>query len=253
MRLARPGPPDSSPEHREPPPFAETLRSLRPISEVASIGARVLEDMGLGEASAVPCTAEVPTPLDFSVLHFVVLPQQSVWLDFALEAGRAPLEALHQAILGSDATADADLEDLLRETMNLIHGALKLALKGDGLDVLIPVVPLSIARDAVSHVNGGLCVQRRHILSVGTIALRLTMIARFSPVLLKPLRDFDTANVLAEPLVPGTDDGLILIQRGTMLDTRVMRKVRALAEFDDGQRTHAVIEPSPLARQVHAT
>ncbi|RME67941.1 MAG: hypothetical protein D6781_12075 [Verrucomicrobia bacterium] len=230
--------------------FGEMIRSLDPVFQVDSLAANTLAEMGLGEASATPCEDGDMQRLDFSVLHFVLIPEKATWLDFMLEADRASIGKIFEMFSGISEAADEDLEDMLRETMNLIHGSLKSAFKSQGIDVIIPVVPQSVASNLLSHVAGGVSVQSRHLLKVGDISLRMTMIARPSPLVRKKLADIGVANVLAEALKPDDNDEIVLINRGTMINSKLLRKVHDLAEYDSEGRKAAVFEPSPLARLV---
>jgi hypothetical protein len=78
------------------------------------------------------------------------------------------------------------------------------------------------------------------------IQLRFTLFAYFSPPTMKALKEIKIANVLAEPLRPGGNSDLVLINKGTMLNARALKKVTDLAEFSSRTLTHPVYNPSPL-------
>jgi hypothetical protein len=135
--------------------------------------------------------------------------------------------------------------------MNMIHGVVKVAFKEDGSEVIIPVVPQSIESDRIVRYPGICCTHSRYIFKLPGAILRLTLVARISPVVHKPLNDLTLATVMAEGLTPEGSDDLILIKKGTMLNKRVLAKVRDMANFDGDPRTHPIIEPSPYAKLIN--
>ena len=238
------GPPAGQPDE----PLHRNLANLQPIFELDQIAGKVLEEMGLGTVSASTDIDRKPAHVDFSVLHFVILPQKSAWLDFMLEADRASALMLYEAFSGVSEASDDDLEDVLRETMNMIHGSLKIAFKSCGVDVIIPLVPQSVRSTRLQGTSGGYSLHSCHVLAIGEIKLRLTMVARVAPITRKRLKNFRLAEVLVEPLAPDGDENLVLVNKGTMLNKRVLDKIMAMAEYEqDESSMHAVVEPSPLA------
>ncbi len=231
------------------PPAAsnQSLADLRPIFELDRIIARVLEEMGLGTANPSTDIENQPHKVEFSVLHFLILPQRSAWLDCMLETDRASALKIFETFSGTSEATDDDLEDVLRETMNLIHGSLKVAFKGAGVDVIIPLVPQSIASEKLTGSPGGFSLQSRHTFNLEGVSLRFTMIARVSPITRKQLRSFRLAEVLVDPIAPEGEDQLVIVKKHTMLNKRLLAKVRNMADYEPEAKMHAIIEPSPLA------
>lgn len=227
--------------------FNETLTELRSIFTLPQVVSAVLEDMGLGSVAVTGDRESPASRVDFSVLHFIILPQKSAWLDFLLETDRASALKIYETVSGVSEASDADLEDMLRETMNMIHGALKIAFKKDRVDVIIPVVPQSIATVRLAAAAGGYSLQSRHVFAGAGIKLRLTMVARVSPVTRKQLSKFHLAEVLVEPVSADGNDALVLVKQNTMLNKRMLEKIHNLAECEPETKTHPVIEPSPFA------
>jgi hypothetical protein len=232
------------------PAFAETLRSLRPVFEMDRLTASMLEEMGLGSFESSTLIEDHLKSVDFSVLHFVILPEKSAWLDFLLETDRPSILKIYETFSGVSEAEDSDLEDMLRETMNMIHGALKTAFKKDGVDVIIPLVPQSIASFRLTNAPGGLSLQSRFVFKTDGIALRMTMIAHVAPITRKQMSNFRLAEVLVDPIAPEGDENLVIVKKHTMLNRRLLAKVHDMAEYDSQPRTHAIIEPSPLAKLI---
>jgi hypothetical protein len=230
--------------------FAQFVANLKPIFEIEKLVSQVIEDMGLGPVISNTISDEQVGTAVFSVLHFVILPQRSAWIDFLLETDRASAKALYKTFSGTTEQSDDDLEDVLRETMNMIHGVLKVAFKEEGSDVIIPVVPQSIASERIVQSPGGYSVNTCHQFETAGIRLRLRIVARMAPITYKLLNELSLANVLAEPLAPEGSDELVLVKKGTMLNKRVLKKVREMADFDGEVRMHPVIDPSPYAKLV---
>lgn len=230
--------------------FGTMLANLRPIFELDRLVSNVLDEMGLGPVTASTKVDHVPGGTDFSVLHFVILPRKAAWLDFLLETDRASALKIYEAISGVSEAADSDLADVLRETMNLIHGSLKSALKKEVVDVIIPVVPQSIPTEKLVGAPGGYSLQSRHLFLMAGASLRLTMVARIAPVTRKQLRQFRLSQVLVEPISPEGDSQLVIVKQHTMLNKRTLEKVQNMADYEPDLKTHAVIEPSPLASLV---
>lgn len=240
--------PDAAPTRSQ---SAETLAlaSLLPIVEIERFAVKVMADMGLGDATASTDVKHALAQVDFSVLHFIILPKCSAWLDLMLETDRASALKIFEMFGGTPDCADTDLEDVLRETMNLLHGNLKVAFKESGQDVIIPVVPQSIASHKLTGATGGCSLQSRHVIICDGIKLRLTMIARVAPVIRKKLNNVRLAEVLVEPIGvgPDGDEQVAVVKKHTMLNKRILAKLWDMAEFAPEDETHATIEPSVLA------
>lgn len=231
--------------------IGQIVANLKPVFAIKKLVTQVFDDMGFGPVESYTDTSGRELCVDFSVLHFVLLPQKSAWIDFLLEVDRPSSQALYQMFSGVKEQSDADLEDVLRETMNMIHGVVKVAFKEDGTDVIIPVVPQSVASDRIMR-NPGICsTHSRHIFKLPGVILRLSLVARISPIVRKSLKDLSVATVLAEPLSPEGSEDLIIVKKGSMLNKRVLEKVRDMANFDGDARTLPVIEPSPYARLIN--
>jgi hypothetical protein len=238
----------SNPVPSDPDHGLKPLAELPPIFELDRIVTRVLADMGLGQATTSEDVQSRAEFADFSVLHFLILPQRSAWLDFMLETDRKSAERIFELFSGSsEAASDADLADVLRETMNMIHGSLKASFKEAGADVIIPLVPQSIEPYKLCGDLGGCTLQSRHMFRLPGVSLRLTMIARVAPIAHKELKNFRIAEVLVDPLTSGEDGQLALVKKHTMLNKRLLEKVRRMMAFANDTSVHAVIEPSPLA------
>lgn len=231
----------------EPKCTPRLLADLQPIVEFEHVVAKVLGDMGLGAATISTEVTAHTSRLDFSVLHFLILPQHSVWLDLMLETDRASALKIFETFSGVTGAVDDDLEDVLRETMNLIHGSLKLGFKDAGVDVIVPVVPQSIASEKIINTSATSCLHLHHVFGFPGISLRFALLAHASPVRHKELKDFRIAEVLMEPLAPEGEGMPAIVKTHTMLNRRLLNKVRDMASFDGDDRTHAVIAPSPLA------
>jgi Chemotaxis phosphatase CheX len=238
---------NSPPAPADPSDGLQPLADLPPIFELDRIVSHVLADMGLGEATTTAEAQGRADFADFSVLHFLILPLRSVWLDFMLETDRKSAQQVFKIFSGVDETDDSDLADVLRETMNMIHGSLKAAFRQAGVDVIIPIVPQSIESDKLVGDLGGSTLLKRHLFRLAGVTLRLTMIARVAPITHKELKHFRLAEVLVDPINSAEGEQLAIVKKHTMLNKRLLEKVRGMAAFDHDASTRAVIEPSPLA------
>lgn len=238
-----------SPQPGASPSVQQVLATLCPLAETEALVANTLVEMGLGEFSTVRDPAEACnfTP-EIGIVHFILMPDKSAWFDLLLETDRASARNLYQTFSGmeADGVPDADLVDVIGETLNLIQGKLKAVFKSQGNDLLVPSVPQSIPPEKVPGRVAHNAIHTRHLFKTPGITIRFTLYTYFSPVQRKPLRELSVATVLAEPLHPMENADLVLINRGTMLNHRSLRKVASLAEFAPRNLTHAVIEPSPL-------
>jgi len=230
--------------------FQQMLATLRPVLELNRLVAGVLDDMGLGPVVASDASAETPPAGDFHVLHFLLLPNKEAWCDFLLETDRDSALKIYQTLSGETNAGDADLHDVLRETMNMIHGSLKIAFKRDAGEVIVPVVPQSITTEKLHEAAPGYSLQSRHVFAAPGLVLRLTMIAHLAPVARRPLDQLHLSQVLVEPLASDGNSELVLVKRHTMLNQRMLDKVHNLAECEPAGRTLPVIEPSPMASVV---
>jgi CheY-like chemotaxis protein len=246
--LPTPGAPTPAPSTFGTPSVQEVLEAICPLAEMDQILERTLADMGLGEAALVTDAAstEAFRP-EIGIVHFMILPEKSTWLDLLLETDRRSARALYALFAGGgDNVPDSDLVDVMGETLNMIQGLLKATFKSKGVELLVPLVPQSIPPDQVPARSVANAIHSRHLFRLEGIELRFTLFAYVSPIQQKLLRDLAVANVLAEPLRPPGNPELVLINKGTLLNKRVLKKVSSVAEFAPRRLTHPVFEPSPL-------
>lgn len=238
-----------SPHPGASPSLQQVLNTLCPLAEVGSLVGQTLAEMGLGDPVPVEDAAVaagfVP---EIGVVHFIIMPDKSAWLDLLLETDHASALALYQLFAGVEDpdVPEADLVDVIAETLNMIQGKLKAVFQAQGTDLLVPAVPQSIPPEKVAGRVAHNAIHARHLYSLPGMSLRFTLYAYFSPVQRKRLHELTTANVLAEPLRPMDNADLVIINKGTMLNKRALQKVANLAEFAPRNLTHPIIEPSPL-------
>ena len=226
------------------------LNALCTPEDIEQLVTQTLADMGLGDAAVIrdPAALTAFNP-EISIMHFIIVPDKSIWLDLVLETDKASAVSLYQTFTGitDETVPESDLIDSLGETLNMVHGALKLAFRGKDFEVIVPVTPQPIPSARLRGQIQDQAVQSRALYEFAGSRLRFTVIAYSSPVQRKPLKDLHVANVLAEPLCPVGNANLVLINKGTMLNRRSLSKVSNMTEFAPQNLTHPVIEPSPLA------
>ena len=231
------------------PTLDQILTTLMPLAQLESIVAQTLTDMALGEPVPVSDTEVLAKFVpQIGIVHFMIMPDRSAWLDLLLETDHASALKLYQTFTGmeGDDVPVADLTDVIGETLNMIQGALKATFKAGGEELLVPMVPQSIPPEKVPGRVSHSTIHSRHLYHFDGVQLRFTLYAYFSPVQRIPLRELTVASVLAEPLRPVDNDELVLINKGTLLNDRAMKKVANLAEFAPRNQLHSVIAPSPL-------
>lgn len=231
------------------PTLEQILTTLMPLAQLETMVGQTLTDMGLGDATPVtdPEVLAKFVP-QIGIVHFMLMPDRSAWLDLLLETDHDSALNLYQTFtgMGAEEVADTDLVDVIGETLNMIQGALKATFKASGEELLVPLVPQSIPPDQVPGRVSHSTIHSRHLYQLEGVLLRFTLYTYFSPVQRKPLRELTVASVLAEPLRPVDNDELVLINKGTLLNDRAMKKVANLAEFAPRNQLHSVMEPSPL-------
>lgn len=234
------------------PSLQHILETLCPLAELDDMITRTLSEMGLGDVTPTtdPAAIESFDP-EIGIVHFMILPEKSTWLDLLLETDRKSALALYQLFAGGgDNVPDSDLTDVMNETLNMIQGSVKAAFKTKNVELIVPLVPQNLPPEKMPVRAPANAVHSRHLYRLDGIDLRFTLLTYLSPIQQKPLRELGLANVLAEPLRPIGNADLVLINRGTLLNQRALKKVSSVAEFAPAKLTHPVFEPSPLTELI---
>ena len=227
----------------------ENVDSIPGLKTFHDLIARTLSDMCLGDAEPVelPGRPKSPPP-EYSMLHCMLLPEKSLWLDFLLECDRESAIMLFQTFVGGESPTAADLQDSLGETLNMIQGAFKTAFRAQSLDVITPVVPQAVSSEKLAVLALAEALRKTYKFDFGNMHLLFTMVAHNAPLINKRCDEIALADVLAESLRPNDGSDLVLIQKGTLLNVRYLKKVRDIAEFAGPAWRHQVIKPSPIAK-----
>ena len=228
----------------------EILAEIMPAEAVEQLVAETLFSMGFSE-SEPEIQPDRPLQNPFSLVHFLILPEKTLWLDLLLEAEKTASQKLFEAFSGMDAdsASDSDLMDALGETLNLIQAALKARFKAAKCDILTPIVPQFVPPDKLPP-NIQQAIYCRNIYSLGEIQLRFTLFAHGRQVTRKPLKALSLGDVLVEPLRPDEASDLVIINKGTQLVGRYLEKAAGVAENAPQKMYQPIVEPSLLGLAV---
>ncbi|WCJ58242.1 hypothetical protein NXS98_10945 [Fontisphaera persica] len=228
----------------------QILAEIMPAEGVEQLVAETLFSMGFSESEPeIRPDRSLENP--FSLVHFLILPGKTLWLDLLLEADRPSSRKLFEAFSGMDAegAADSDFMDALGETLNLIQAALKARFKAAKYDILTPIVPQYVPPDKLPpgiHQS----IYSRHLYAMGDIELRFTLYVHGRPVTKKPLKALTLGDVLVEPLRPDEESDLVIINKGTLLAGRYLEKAAGVAENAPQKLYQPIVEPSLLGLAV---
>jgi CheY-like chemotaxis protein len=241
--------PDGSPGSGSGAVIAKTLSALQSPDEVQALVDRTLADMGFGDPVSTRVRKETDAMRpEIDLVHFMILPEKLLWLDLLLETNLASAGALFRTFTGMDDSEVplSDLVDSIGETLNMIQGNLKAQFKAKGAELLVPLVPQAIPSERVEARCSSTAIFSRSLHRVEGMLFRFTLFAYPCPLQRKHLGDIARADVLAEPLRPADNSDIVLINRGTLLTNRYLKKVENLAEMAPRNFTAPVFEPSPL-------
>lgn len=226
------------------------LHEILPPEAVEQLVAETLFSMGFSETEPA-IQEDRPLEHPFSLVHFLILPDKTLWLDLLLEADKSSSRKLFEAFSGMDAdgAADSDLMDALGETLNLIQATLKARFKAAKCDILTPIVPQYVPPEKLPP-GVHQAVYCRNLYVMGEIQLRFTLYVHGRPVTKKPLKALTLGDVLVEPLRPDEASDLVIINKGTQLVGRYLEKAAGVAENAPQKLYQPIVEPSLLGLAV---
>jgi CheY-like chemotaxis protein len=111
----------------------------------------VFSGMGVTLKSEIP-PKELPEGNVFAAWVGVAIPSAPVWLDVLLTAGEACAKAVTKDLLGLSKVQDSDVNEMFAELQNMVQGALRRYLEGNGHKPVIQLaIPRAGSRDEAIH------------------------------------------------------------------------------------------------------
>ena len=228
-------------------PLFGALRELKPFTENAKMLETAL--LGLGVSSIhmeTPKNRLEPTPGELSVWSVIILPEKEIWFDLLIQADRKSASKLVETVLGTTDAGESDLEDFLREILNLLQGTFKTAFQRAGMEVITPVIPKPVGSDKVPSWCRALQFPLHYRFTTDDILLKMTLFPYLAAPAQKPSELLSISNVLTQAVSLPGDANVILFNKGTMLTKRYLEKLRNIAEMETKTLTYEAVAASVL-------
>jgi DNA-binding response OmpR family regulator len=240
--------------HEPTPPNVRTTLStindkLRKVQTLVNSTPLMIEAIsGLGIEPVVEVEKHVfadkePT---FAMWCTIVAPQASIWVDVLVESDRKSSMLLFQKLTGMPAESGRDALDTVGEVVNIVQGAIKSGLQGEGHEVMTPVVPKAVPTANLPKLNEHMVDRIRVSLNADGILLAVSLYISNRPVIRKTIESLQANDVTVEslPMTPGVD--LKLLNRGVLLDERGILKLREKLTGDSRRLALNVMEAPSL-------
>ena len=219
--------------------------------EIRAMVDRALGQTGYGSftSTASPEKIKELQP-EVACVHFMILPDKSLWIDLLLETTFGSAQALFQSYTGMEGEPPSNEEaaDVVRETLNMFQSNLKSTLRTKGVDPMIPLVPQLMPANLVDVKISPRGAYSRSLHQLKDVTLRFTLYVYACPVKNKALSQIAPADVLAQDLHPADGSEMVLINKGSFMDSRCLAKVENLAQASLPTATAPIFEPTPLIK-----
>lgn len=190
--------------------------------------------------------------LDYCVWFPIVLRAPWRSLDFVLSASQTAAAELTRALTGRNPESRDQIVEALEESANLLRALVRSALDAEPSGCAAPVAPRGgLLPPKFSEALGG---GDRVVLwaRAGQVELGLIVSASRARVRRKPAGSLAVGEVLVEPLTSPRNPNLILLNTETALTHHYLEKIQELAADEPTPAPVAVLEPSPLGREMLA-
>ncbi len=178
----------------------------------------------------------------FAMWCAIVAPQASLWVDVLVESDRKSAMLLFQTLTGMPAESGRDALDTLGEVVNIVQGAIKAGLQGEGHEVITAVVPKAVATANLPKLNAFMVDRVRICLNAAGILLSVSLYVCSRNVNRKTVETLQINDVTVEalPIAPG--GSLNLLNRGTMIEERNLTMLRQKLTGEGRLRPLSVME-----------
>ncbi len=199
-----------------------------------------------------PGTSTDGLALDYCVWFPIVLREPWRSLDFVLTASQTAAADLARALTGRSPESRQQIIEALEESANLLRTLARTSLESEASGCVAPVRPrggLLPANFSKALGPGDRIVLRAR---AGEVDLALLISASRPKVRRKTARALSVGEVLVEPLTSPRNPSLVLLNTETALTDQYLEKIQDLAADEANPPAVAVLEPSPLGREMLA-
>jgi hypothetical protein len=167
-----------------------------------------------------------------------------------LEADRSSVDVLLQEVLGIErgSGSDEDLNDIMREALNLLQGAFQAAFSHEGLEVILPTIPRAVPSEKIPSWCRSLALKYplHYVFAAPNMTLRLTLFPFLASPACKPTDLLAVANVLTKSVsLPGSANAVLFV-RGTILTESYLEKLQHLNELEESKFECEAVDASPV-------
>ena len=223
----------------------ERLRKIQTLTNAGPTLVEAIGGLGLDSVQEVEKHVFADKEPTFAMWCTIVAPQASLWVDVLVESDRKSAMLLFQTLTGMPAESGRDALDTIGELVNIVQGAIKAGLQGEGHEVMTPVVPKAVPTANLPKLNDFMVDRVRVCLNAGGILLSISLYISNRSVIRKTVETLQINDVTVEalPITPG--GGLNLVNRGSVLDERALNTLRQKLTGEDRLRALSVME-APL-------
>jgi hypothetical protein len=229
--------------------FNHRVAILLPASEVSRLLLKGLTALGVEGASpldmATAPKAPRPTLTAWSPLVFI---NDGIWVDLKIEVDRAASRVLFQSMVKRAPVSDDEVLDMLGEALNLMQNTIRGEFENQEIEVFTPLLPRAVRTEALDNLPASTHVPVPHLFATADMLIQFSLQIQPAVAVQKEVGSLNALDMLAESIFSPDIVGVVLLNKGVMLNLRYIHKLTELAQQGTKGPPVSVIEPSRLTR-----
>ena len=229
--------------------FNHRVAILLPASEVSRLLLKGLTALGVEGASpldmATAPKAPRPTLTAWSPLVFI---NDGIWVDLKIEVDRAASRVLFQSMVKRAPVSDDEVLDMLAEALNLMQNTIRGEFENQEIEVFTPLLPRAVRTEALDNLPASTRVPVPHLFATADMLIQFSLQIQPAVAVQKEVGNLNALDMLAESISSPYIAGVVLLNKGVMLNLRYIHKLTELAQQGSKGPPVSVLEPSRLTR-----
>lgn len=209
--------------------LSEQARGIRGIGDLPRVFSAVLTQMGAGaEQAIVTGESAKDLGLEFASWVPVILTKEGIWLDILIGLDAPSATTLLTAMTGEASADDDYLREVVKETMNMLQGALKSSFETDFVDAVVPKIPRPVRPSDFQWTppEGDGCAHFG--LHFEHLKVHLAVVEHPSPAQTKTLPQLTALDVVLADVASFDDADAKLFEKGTLVDQATAERMADL-------------------------
>ncbi len=229
----------------------QSAKPKKPADELEDSVSSVL--MGPGFQTVAEPAQDILASLDSgqAVWTVLLLPDQGIWVDLAVETADTSVRPLQTTFLGTATPSSDGPMGPMADVLHILRSSVCGSLRAKGIMTIAPLLYKAMTARSLAATNGSNAPRwRKTYTNDAGIALRVSAWFTSGSIEQKPVRQIRMKEVLMESFASPINPEIVLINKGTLVTQRIWDRLAEIADSSPSDFRVRSMSASPLAMQL---